>query len=470
MKVTQEKLPASQIGLDIEITPEMSQKAYEQVIQRYTRSANIPGFRPGKVPRQVLVQRLGVERIKAAALDDLMQQYLPQAIEQEKIQAIGQFELRSDADQLIEQFEPGKPLTIQAVVDVEPEVKLGEYKGLTVQAEEIKFDPAQVDEVLEKEREKRATLVPVEGRGAQLGDVAFVDFQGYFAKESEEAEPEPIPGAKGDNFQVDLEEGRFIPGFIEALIGMNPGETKTVDLKFPDEYGDESVAGKDVTFTMTLNELKEKELPELDDEFAEEVSDFKTLAELRESLEKRFQQEKEDQTKANKRKALADALVERIEVELPETLVRQEVDRLITQQAMQLSNMGLDVKRLFTSENVPHFREQARPEAVDSLKRALALQQVAKQEGLTVTDEEIQAEEAKVMKELQGQDVDPQRLRQFVQEDLLQEKTYTLLEENATIELVPEGTLTPAEDEEDEEFDEDEDEETIETVDVTVAE
>lgn len=286
--------------------------------------------------------------------------------------------------------------------------------------------------------------------------MAFVDFQGYFAQESEEAEPKEIPGAKGDNFQVELQEGRFIPGFVEGIFGMNPGETKTLNLKFPDEYGDEDVAGKDATFTITLNELKERELPELDDEFAEEVSEFSTLAELRESLEKRFQGEKDDQTKANKRKALVDALVETIEVDLPETMIRQEVDRLITQQVMQLSNMGLDVKRLFTSEMVPRLREQTRPEAIDALKRSLALKEVAKQESLTVTDEEIQAEEAKVLKELEGQDVDPQRLRAFVTEDLLQNQTYTWLEENATIELVPEGTLTPVEDEEELDSDEEE--------------
>lgn len=463
MKVTQEKLPASQIGLDIEITPEMSKSAYEQVVQKMSRSVNIPGFRKGKVPRHVLVQRLGQERIKAAALDDLMNQYLPKAVEQEKIPAIGNFEPQDDIDQLIQQFEPGQTLTIKVVVDVEPEVQLGEYKGLTVQAEEVKFDPEQVEQVLKQEQEKRATLIPVEARPAQLGDVAFVDFKGYFTQESETDEPEEIPGAKGDNFQVDLEEGRFIPGFVDGIVGMNSGETKTLNLKFPDEYGDKDVAGKDATFTITVNEIKEKELPELDDDFAEEVSEFSTLAELRESLEKRFQGEKDDQTKANQRKALVDALAETIEVDLPETLIRQEVDRLITEQVMQLSKMGLDVKRLLTGEMLPRLREQARPEAIEALKRSLALKEVAKLESLTVTEEEIKAEEIKVLSELKGQDVDPQRLRAFVTEDLVQQKTFTWLEENSTIELVPEGTLTPEEDDEDDEDDEDEDDDEIDS-------
>jgi trigger factor len=244
---------------------------------------------------------------------------------------------------------------------------------------------------------------------------------------------------------------------------MNSGETKTLNLKFPDEYGDKEVAGKDATFTITVNEIKEKELPELDDDFAEEVSEFSTLAELRESLEKRFQGEKDDQTKANQRKALVDALAETIEVDLPETLIRQEVDRLITEQVMQLSKMGLDVKRLLTGEMLPRLREQARPEAIEALKRSLALKEVAKLESLTVTEEEIKAEEIKVLSELKGQDVDPQRLRAFVTEDLVQQKTFTWLEENSTIELFPEGTLTPEEDDEDYEDDEDEDDDEIDS-------
>ncbi len=448
MKVTQEKLPASQIGLDIEISPEMSKNAYEQVIRQYARSVNIPGFRKGKVPRHILVQRLGVERIKAAALDDLMQQCLPKAVEQENIPAIGSFELRGNVEELVAQYEPGQLITIKAVVDVPPEVKLGEYKGLTVQAEEVKADSARVDEVLEQERAKLATLIPVENRPAQTGDMAFVDFKGVFATDSEDSEPQEIPGGQAENFQVELVEGQFIPGFTEGMIGMSPGETKELQVTFPEDYGNEELAGQAAVFTITLNELKEKELPELDDDFAEEVSEFETLAELRESLEKRFQQEAEDQTTANKHKALIEAIVAEIGVELPETLIRQEVDQVLTQQAMQLSQMGVDIKRLFTQEMIPQMRDRCRPQAIEQLKQSLALKEIAKQESLTVSDEEIQAEETKAMEQLQGQEVDPDRLREVVTEDLLKKKTYAWLEENCTIELVPEGSLSQSQESE----------------------
>ena len=446
MKVTQEKLPASQIGLDIEISPEISKNAYEKVINQYARSANIPGFRKGKVPRHILVQRLGASRIKAAALDDLMQEYFPKIVEEEKIPAIGSFEVVGNIEELIEQYEPGQPITIKAAVDVEPEVKLNKYQDFQVQAEEVKFDPQQVDEILERERVKMATLVPVEKRPAQKGDTAYVDFKGYFTPKGA-TEPEEIEGGQGDNYQVELTEGQFIPGFTEGIEGMSPGETKELNIEFPADYGKPELAGCPATFNITLLELKEKELPELDDDFAAEVSEFETLAELRESLEKRFQEEKAEQTTANKHKALAEALVAEMEVELPETLIREEVDRLLTQQAMQLSNMGIDLKQLFNSETVPRMREHLRPDAIAQLKETLAIKEVAKQQSITVTEEEIQAKCEEMMEQLQGQEVNPERLRMVVTDDLISKKTYQWIEEHSTIELVPEGTLTPEEEE-----------------------
>ena len=458
MKVTQEKLPASQIGLDIEIPSDKSKNAYEQVIRNYARNANIPGFRKGKVPRNILVQRLGVTRIKAAALEELMQECLPKAVEQEDIKAIGQIDLRGDAEELLAQYEPGQPLIIKAAVDVEPEIALGEYTGWTVQAEEVLYKPEQVEQILQKEQEKLATLVPIEDRPAQDKDVAFVDFKGHFAEVEAEEDPKEIPGGSAENFQLEITEGQFIPGFTEGIVGMNPGETKTLDLTFPEDYGNEELAGQAVVFTITLNELKEKELPELDDEFAEEVSEFETMAELRESLEKRYQEEAEEKTTNNKHAALGKALVEVVDADLPETMIRQEVDQMLQQQAMQLSQMGMDIQRLFTKDMIPQLREHARPEAIERLKQFLGIKEVAKLQSITLEEEEIKAEEATVLKQLENpKEVDPERLREVVENDLLTKKTFTWLEEQSTVELVPEGSLS------EDEAAEDEGEETPET-------
>lgn len=447
MKVTQEKLPASQIGLEIEIPSEQSQQVYEQVIQQFSRNANIPGFRKGKVPRQILLQRLGQVRLKATALEELINDSLQKAIAQEEIEAIGNFELRSEFESLLGQFEPGQPLTISAKVDVQPDVALSEYQGWQLQAEEVLYDPAQVDKVLEKYRTDKATLIPVEGRPAQLGDVAVIDFQGRFAIAAEgEETPQEIPGGQADDFQVELSENQFIPGFIQGIVGMNPGDTKEIAATFPEGYSTEDLAGREAVFTVTLKELKEKELPELDDDFAKEVSDFQTLAELRESLETRFKGEAERKTQANKEQALLAALVKVIEVEVPATMVNREVDYLLTQQAMQLSNYGVDIRQLFTDDTIPVMRERSRPEAIERLKESLALQQVAKQESLSLEEAEIKAEMARVKKQLPNpSEVDPARLRDVVESDLVKQKTLKWLAEHNTVELVPEGTLKPTE-------------------------
>ena len=446
MKVTQEKLPASQVGLEIEIPPEKSKQAYEQVIQNFARSANIPGFRKGKVPRQVLIQRLGVVRIKAAALEDLIESGVTEALKQEEVKAIGQPQLRTSFEELIGQYEPGNPLTFRATVDVQPEINLTQYTGLQVQVEEVKYDPASIDKVIEENRQEMATSIPVEGRAAQMGDVAVVDFKGILVNDDDpEAEVEPIPGGEATDFQVELNEGKFIEGFIDGIVGMNIGETKEVDAKFPSEYPQPEFADRKAKFTVTLKELKEKELPEVNDDFAQEVGEFETLEELRASLEKRFQEEAENKTKANKHQALTKELVKNVEVDLPETLINQEVDAMITQTAMQLSRQGIDVKKLFTQDTIPQLRERSRPEAIDSIKRTLALQEVAKRESIEVDNAAIEARFQEVLAQYADKDVDQERLREVIADELLTEKILDWLQTNATIELVAEGTLNKPE-------------------------
>ncbi len=465
MKVTQEKLPASQIGLEIEVPSSKSKQAYEQVIKQFAREINIPGFRKGKVPRQVLLQRLGQTRLKATALENLINDSLQKALEQEKIAAIGTFELSTEFEELLSKFDPEQPLTFSAKVDVEPEVKMGEYTGLQLQAEEAKYDEAQVDEVLAKYRSDKAALIPVEGRPAQLGDMALVDFAGRFADAPFGETPAEIPGGQAEDFQVELSENQFVPGFIQGMIGMNPGETREVSVQFPDEYSSEELAGKPAVFTITLKELKEKELPELDDDFAKEVSEFETLAELRESLETRFKGDQERKTSGNKEKAILEALVELIEVEIPETMLEREVDLLLNQQAAQLKNYGIDINQLFTEENMGPMRERSRPEAIHRIKQSLALAEIAKLESLSVEPAEVAAEVASVRKQFPKGDFDPERLQQFVREDLLKQKTIKWLEEKGTIELLPEGSLTPVVDEDD---DDEETSEASTTVEVEV--
>ncbi|MDX2242699.1 MAG: trigger factor [Leptolyngbyaceae cyanobacterium bins.302] len=452
MKVTQEKLPASQIGLEIEVTPEMSKKVYERVVQEFTRSASIPGFRKGKVPRQVLIQRIGSARIKAAAVEELVEDGLKEAVKQENIDALGNYQLRSSFEELVSQFEPGQSLTFSASVDVQPEVTVKTYTGFSLQAEEVKPDPERVDKVLQNYQDQLATLVPVEGRPAQMKDVVVVDFKGILPSEEPDQEPEEVPGGEAEDFQLELLEGRFIEGFIDGIVGMSLGETKEVEATFPESYPQPKVAGRKAIFTITLKELKEKELPELDDEFAQEVSEFETLEELRKSLDDRYSEEATDKTRFNKEQAILKELLHQVEVDIPETLIEREVNFMLQQTAMQLQNQGIDVRQFFTQEMVGRLREQSRPEAIERIKRTLGLGEIAKQEDIKATEEEISAKLSEVLEDL-GEStagIDPERLKTVVAEDVLKEKIMDWLIDHSTIEMVPEGTLAEVDEDSDE--------------------
>ncbi|PNW62439.1 UNVERIFIED_CONTAM: trigger factor [Euhalothece sp. KZN 001] len=439
MKVTQEKLPASQLALEIEIGGEQTKKAYEKVVKDLTQSANIPGFRKGKVPRQVLVQRFGKDRLKAAAIEELLQPSVEEAIEQENIEALGNYQLRSEYEQLAQNYKPGEPFKFSVSLDVPPEVKLGDYKNLQVQAEEVKADPEQVENYLQEKREQEATLVPVEDRPAAMGDTTVIDYEGRLA-ESDEL----IEGAQAEDFELELAEGKFIEGMVEGIVGMNLGETKEISVTFPEGYAREDLSEKTAKFTVTLKDLKAKELPELDDDFAEDVGEHSTLEEWREALRKQYEEEAEAQTKTNMEQAIVQALVEQSEIELPETMIDEEIQLILKQSVMQISQMGVDVNQFLTKEMVEGMKERSRPDAVARLQQNLALQEISKQEAeLNPTEEEIKnkAEEVRKQLEEQQQEYDEDRLQEYVEEDLRQEKTLAWLREQATVELVPEGTL-----------------------------
>ncbi|MEO0430173.1 MAG: trigger factor [Cyanobacteria bacterium J06656_5] len=445
MKVTQEKLPDSQVGLEIEVPAEISKQTYEQTLRKYMKTANIPGFRKGKVPRQILVQQLGATRIKAAALEELVQTSIDKAIAQEKIDALGNYQLRSGFETLIEEFEPGKMLTISASVDVPPQAKLNQYKDLSVKAEEVVYNSERVTETLVGYQQNLASLVPIEDRAAKEDDVAVVDFVGKILEDGKE--PEEFEGGSATEFQVEIKEGRFIPGFVEGIVGMDLGQTKDVEVAFPDEYPQADLAGKPAIFSITLNDLKERELPDLDDDLAQEVSEFETLDELKQSLEERFQQEAKDATQSNTEKALLDELVTHLEVEIPKTLLQREVDHIVTQTVMQLSNQGIDVNKFLTKELVENMRENAKPEATERLRRTLALGEVAKQESISVDEEAVSTRIKEMMAEVDDPaSIDQDRLKQVVNEDLLKETILAWLTENATVDLVAEGSLSQDED------------------------
>ncbi len=442
MKVSQEKSPKSQVTLTIEIPADKSKQAYEKVVKNLAQTVRIPGFRKGKVPRPILLQRLGPERIRAEALENLVQDTVMQAVKDQEIDALGNYKIEPGIDELLNRYQPGEVLTFAASMDVPPEVEMGDYQALHVKAEETVYDPEQVDRFLADQQAKVATLVPVEGRAAQRGDVVVVNYSGRLIVDGE-VSAEVISGAEATDFQLELEPDKFLEDLITGIEGMNPEEEKEIVVSFPEDYAREDLAGQQSQFSVKLLEIKEKELPELDDDFADEVSRFETLAELRADLEAQYQKQAENATQASIEEAIATELLKITTVDPPETLIQQEVDMTIRQTVAEMEQYGLDMKTILNADMMPTLRENARPEAIERLKTTLALAEVARREAIAADPEAVQAKIQGVLEQLSGQNIDLERLREFVTKELVETQVLAWLRENVTVELVPKGTLNP---------------------------
>ena len=432
LKVKTSSLPGSRLALEVGVPAGRCKASYEAAVERLSRSVRLPGFRKGRVPKPVLLQQIGPLRVKASALEDLVDSVLRDAVEQEKVEVLGQPSLSGNFEELLEKFDPAKELVVTLEMDVAPTPTLRSTKGLSAEAESVAYDPARVDELLDQSRRQLATLVPVSDRAAAMGDVAVVSFSGVFSDDKS-----AIEGGSANGLDVELEEGRMISGFVEGVVGMKPGDKKDVDCEFPGDYPEETCRGRKALFSISLDELKGRELPALDDAFAQQASDKKTLSELREDLENRLKQDAEQRQKNNRHEALLKALVDQLEVELPESLIKEEINSLLQETAAQMAQQGMDVKKLFTPETVQNLAQASRGEATERLQRSLALKALAKAEGISVADKDLEAKIKEVSAGFSDTNkIDPQRLRDAVAEDLLRETLLSWLEENAKLTMV----------------------------------
>jgi trigger factor len=429
LKVSTSPRPGSRLAVEVAVPGSRSRASYEAAVEKLSRSVRLPGFRKGKVPRPVLLQQLGPERVRATALEDLVDSVFRDALRQEKIEALGRPALSEAFEVVLERFTPGEELTISLETDVEPTPVLRATRGLQAEAEAVSFDPARVDELLEQSQRQLATLVPVEDRPAASGDVAQISFSGTYADTDE-----PISGGSSDGMEVELEEDRMIPGFVAGILGMAIGETRSVACTFPESYPQQDAAGRPASFSITLLELKARELPALDDAFARQASDKETLAELRADLETRLREDTDRRQQNNRQEALLQALVEQLEVELPESLIQEEVRNLVEQTAGQIAQQGMDVRKLFTPDLVRSLMDTSRPEAEQRLRRSLALRALASAEAIEVSEADLNAKLSEVSRGLSDTNrIDPARLRQAVADDLLRTTLLEWLEANSTI-------------------------------------
>jgi trigger factor len=434
MKVTQENLPHSQVGLEIEVPAAEVKSYYEKSIQELVKNANIPGFRKGKVPRQIILQRFGSDQVKAMAAEKVMQEALPQAVKQADVKAIGNFQITSDFDAIVKEFSTEKPLVFKGSVDVMPVVTVGDYQKPAVTVEETTVADSAVADFLLERRKEKSTLVPVTDRGAQIDDVAVVDYSGKTLT------GEDIEGAQATDAEFEMSHGKFIADLVDGMVGMKLDETKEILVRFPADYPREDLADQQVNFTVTIKGLKIAELPPLDDDFAKEISEEETLAALETMLAGNFAKEAAEKTQSGIDTALADAVVEITELDPPESLIEQEVMSILETMANQFSQYGMDVNKLFTRESIPKMKENCRPDAIKNLKRSLGIAKIAEQEKLTVETSEIQARSLTIRQQLEGK-VDEQRLKNFVENDLLNEKVLKFLQDRAEVKLVPMGSL-----------------------------
>jgi len=382
MTVKWEKLEGNTGVLTVEVSAEKVNEGLTAAFNKVVKTVNVPGFRKGKMPRQMFEKRFGVESLYQDALDILLPEAYGNAIDEAGIEPID----RPEID--IEQMEKGKELIFKATVQVKPEVTLGEYKGLEVE----EFDTTVTDEDVAKELEtlqnRQAELVVKEEGTAELGDTVVIDFEGF-------VDGEAFEGGKAENHSLELGSGSFIPGFEEQLVGLATGESKDVEVSFPEEYHAAELAGKPAVFKVTVHEIKGKELPALDDEFAKDVDEeVETLDALKEKIRTRLEDSKKHEAEHNLRDSLVEKAAENAQVEIPEVMVTNEVNRMLQEfeQRLQMQGMNLELYFQFSGQDENALREQMKEEALNRVRVSLTLEAIAKAENIEVTDEDVNAE------------------------------------------------------------------------------
>jgi len=431
LKVTTSSKPNSRIAVEVEVPADRCKNSYDEALSKLSRSISIPGFRKGKVPKAVVIQQLGVKRIQASALESLLQKVWTETLDQEGIEPLCEPELEDGFETILENFNPEKILILKLETDITPIPTLKKSSGLTAEVENLIFDPKKVDELIEQSRAQLATKVPVSDRAAKKGDIALVSFKGNFSDDGSE-----IEGGSADSIEIELEEGRMIPGFIEGVIGMNINDEKTLKCEFPKEYHQEDAKGRKAEFKVSLEDLKIKELPELNDDFAKQASDKENMTDLRADLEMRLKEDNDRKQEKKRQDSLLDALVKELEVELPKSLIDQEVRVIVEQTAQNFAQQGIDVKSMFTPELVKSLMESSKGEAEKKLRQKLALSALAKSEKIEVSQKEINSKLKEVQADIKiskEKNIDEDRLKEAINDDLLQEKLFAWLEENNTI-------------------------------------
>ena len=385
MSLQVEKLEKNMAKLTIEASAEDFEKAIQKVYLKARGRINIPGFRKGKAPRKLIEKMYGTGVFYEDAANDLIPTAYAEALKDCDLEIVSRPEIN------VTQIESGKPFIFTAEVAVKPEVTLGEYKGVEVEKSDVEVTDEDINKEVDKEREHNSRTIDVDDRAVESGDIIKLDFDGS-------VDGVPFAGGKAENYTLTIGSGSFIPGFEDQLIGTKIGEDKDVTVTFPEDYHEKSLAGKEAVFKCKVNAITVKELPDADDEFASEVSEFETLAEYKEDIKKKLTEKKEKEARAKKEAQAVEKAVENATMEIPDAMIDTQVQSMMEDFARRMQSQGLSLEQYFqfTGMDAKKMHDQMKPEALKRIQNSLVLEAVAKAENIEISDEKVDEEIAKM--------------------------------------------------------------------------
>ena len=417
---------ANEVKLEITVEASKFDEAIKKVYFKSAKYFNIPGFRKGKAPIQIVEKYYGKEIFYEDAFNEVAEVALEEAIKENKLDVVS----RPDID--VTQIEKGKDLIFTAVMQTKPEAELGKYKGIEIKKIEYNVTDEDINHELGHMQEHNSRLITIEDRPVEKGDIATIDFEGF-------VDGKAFEGGKAEGHELEIGSNTFIPGFEDQVIGMKIDEEKDINVKFPEEYFSKELAGKDATFKVKVHEIKKKELPELDDEFAKDVSEFDTLKELKADIKAKQEEQNKEKAKYETQDAVIKALCEDIKVDIPSGMIEMEVENMLKDIEQRLSYQGLKLEQYLQmmGKTAEDMKKEYEPQAIDAIKSRLALEAVVKAEKIEATDKEIE-EKMKEMAKNYGKENDEEfmkneNVRNYIKQGIESEKAIDFLVENAKI-------------------------------------
>ncbi len=417
---------ANEVKLEITVEASKFDEAIKRVYFKSAKYFNIPGFRKGKAPIQIVEKYYGKEIFYEDAFNDSANEALEEAVKENNLEIVSRPEVE------IKQMEKGKDLIFTATMQTKPEAELGKYKGVEIKKIEYKVTDEDIEHELSHMQEHNSRLISIDDRPVEKGDIATIDFEGF-------VDGKAFEGGKAEGHELEIGSNTFIPGFEDQIIGMKIDEEKDIQVKFPEEYFSKELAGKDATFKVKLHEIKKKELPELDDEFAKDVSEFDTLDELKKSIKEKQEKQNEERAKYETEDAVIKAVCDNMKVEIPSGMINMEIDNMLKELEQRLSYQGLNLEQYlqFMGKTEEDLRKEYEPQAIEGIRSRLALEAVIKAEKIEPDEAEI-TEKMKEMAKNYGKENDEKFLKNenvanYIKEGLKSEKALEFLVKNAKI-------------------------------------